>query len=452
MAQNIALSMSQTQRMDASQMQVLEIVTLPLEELSDKIKKEAEKNPVINIKENEGSYEDLSSRFHSSPSSYSDEANSSEYSDDGENDWFEKTVTEKESLTEHLMKQLGYLALDEQVKKAAEIIISCLDPHGFTGPDPSALLPDELKSHAKEAVEAVQTLEPTGVGAKDWRGAIMLQIREIEKNPDEISRYKDIIYHGLDYIKEGKLDALARALKIGRGDLDGMLEVLRTLTPFPGLKYSSDYTQYSVPELSFHNQDGTIHMKVLKGNLPSLEIDDSYLSMREELKKNKSDKGKEALKYLGENITSAQSLVKMLSFRYSSLEKIGLVLADKQRDFFLYGPMFLKGLTMTETAEIMGVNVSTVSKMAAMKYVDTDWGIYPLRFFFSTEVKKEDGEDLSKNSVKLMIEKIINENTGKKALSDQKIADALAKEGIKIARRTVAKYRSEMALDSSRDR
>ena len=174
--------------------------------------------------------------------------------------------------------------------------------------------------------------------------------------------------------------------------------------------------------------------------------------MREELKKNKSDKGKEALKYLGENITSAQSLVKMLSFRYSSLEKIGLVLADKQRDFFLYGPMFLKGLTMTETAEIMGVNVSTVSKMAAMKYVDTDWGIYPLRLFFSTEVKKEDGEDLSKNSVKLMIEKIINENTGKKALSDQKIADALAKEGIKIARRTVAKYRSEMALDSSRDR
>ena len=126
MAQNIALSMSQTQRMDASQMQVLEIVTLPLEELSDKIKKEAEKNPVINIKENEGSYEDLSSRFHSSPSSYSDEANSSEYSDDGENDWFEKTVTEKESLTEHLMKQLGYLTLDEQVKKAAEIIFEII--------------------------------------------------------------------------------------------------------------------------------------------------------------------------------------------------------------------------------------------------------------------------------------------------------------------------------------
>lgn len=438
--------------MDVSQMQVLEIVTLPLEELSEKIKKEAEKNPVINITEPERSYEDISSRSYSSSRTYADEANSSDYSDDGENDWFEKTVTEKESLTEHLMKQLGCIPLSEKVRRAAEILISSLDPHGFTGPDPSSLLPESLKPYAKEAVDAIETMEPTGVGAKDWKGAIMLQIKEIEKNPEEVSRYRDIIYHGLDYIKENRLDALAKALRIGRADLDGMLEIIKTLTPFPGLKYSSDYTHYSVPELSFHNIDGVIHMRVLKGNLPSLEIDSSYLEMRDELKKDKSEKGKEAAKYLGENITSAQSLVKMLSFRYSSLEKIGMVLCERQRDFFLFGPMFLKGLTMTETAEIMDVNVSTVSKMAAMKYVDTDWGIFPLRFFFSSEVKKDDGEDLSKNSVKLMIEKIINEYTGKKALSDQKIADALAKEGIKIARRTVAKYRSEMALDSSRDR
>ena len=150
MAQNIALSMSQTQRMDASQMQVLEIVTLPLEELSDKIKKEAEKNPVINISEGERSYEDISSRSYSSSPSYSDEANSSDYSDDGENDWFEKTVTEKESLTEHLMNQLGCIPLTPPVKKAAEIIISSLDPHGFTGPDPSSLLPDSLKEYTKE--------------------------------------------------------------------------------------------------------------------------------------------------------------------------------------------------------------------------------------------------------------------------------------------------------------
>ncbi|MGN1164232.1 MAG: RNA polymerase factor sigma-54 [Candidatus Ornithospirochaeta sp.] len=444
--------MSQTQRLDASQLQVLEIVTLPTEELSERIKTEAGKNPVLNITEGEKSYEEFSSRVPSYSSRPSDEANGRDYGDDEENDWFEKVVTEKESLTEHLEKQLGCIPLSEEGKKAAEIIISSLDSHGFTGPSPEDLLPSFLKPYAKEAVDAIQTMDPTGVGAKDWRGAVMLQIKEIEKNQDEVSRYRDIIYHGLDYIKENKLDALARALRIGRADLDAMLGVLKTLTPFPGLKYSSDYTHYALPELSFRVEGETIHMKVLKGNIPSVEIDQSYLEMRDELKKSKNEKDKNAAKYLGENISSAQSLVKMLSFRYSSLEKIGLVLAEKQRDFFLHGPMFLKGLTMTETASIMGVNVSTVSKMAAAKFVDTPWGIYPLRFFFSSEVKKDDGEDLSKNSVQLMIQKILEENNTGKPLSDQKIADALEEKGVKIARRTVAKYRAQMSLESSRGR
>ena len=452
MAENISLSMTQTQRMDASLIQVLEIVTLPTEELKEKIKREAEKNPVINLGEEEKSYDAIPSYSSSPTIQYRDEANGSEYSDDGENDWFEKTVGEKESLGEHLYKQLGCMELTEEVRKAAEILISELDDRGFTGPNPEEALPSNLKPYTKEAVEAIQAMEPTGVGAKDWRGAIMLQIKEIEKDKDEVSRYRDIIYHGLDYIKDNRLDALAKALRIGRADLDAMLSVIRTLTPFPGLKYSSDYTHYTIPELSFHTVDGVIYMKVLKGDLPEVEIDQSYLDLRDSLKKEGNEKSKEAAKYLGENITSAQNLMKMLSFRYSSLERIGRVLAEKQRDFFLHGPMFLKGLTMTETAEIMGVNVSTVSKMAAAKTVDTDWGIYPLRFFFSSEVKKEDGDDLSRNSVKLRIEKIIKENTTGKKLSDQKIADALAKEGIMIARRTVSKYRQEMALDSSRDR
>ena len=452
MGQNISLSMSQTQRLDASQLQVLEIVTLPTEELSERIKREAEKNPVLNITEGERSYEEFSSRASSYSPRFSDEANGREYGDDDENDWFEKIVTERESLEEHLEKQLGCIPLSPQAKKAAEIIISSLSPHGFTGPSPEDLLPDGLKIYAKEAVDAIQTMDPTGVGAKDWRGAIMLQIKEIEKNQEEISRYRDIIYHGLDYIKENKLDALARALRIGRADLDAMLGVLRTLTPFPGLKYSSEYTHYALPELSFFVTGETVHMKVLKGNIPSVALDESYIEMRDQLKKSRREEDKSAAKYLGENISSAQSLMKMLSFRYSSLEKIGLVIGEKQHDFFLHGPMFLKGLTMTETASLMGVNVSTVSKMAAAKFVDTPWGIYPLRFFFSSEVKKEDGEDLSKNSVQLMIQKILEENSSGKPLSDQKIADALEKRGIKIARRTVAKYRAQMSLESSRGR
>lgn len=435
--------------MAAQQIQALEIITLPTEELGEKIRKEAENNPVINLKEGDASYEAYSARYANHAVS-NDEANSADYGDgEDSSSWFERVVTEKESLEEHLLNELGCLELNDNIRRVAETLISSLDPHGFTGPDPSVWVPEKDKTYVEDAVKAIQQLEPTGVGAKDWKGAIMLQIREIEHDKAEIARYKDIIYKGLDYIREGRLDQLAKALKISRTDLDNMLSVIRSLTPFPGLKYSSDYTNYALPELSFKVKEGRILMKVLRGGLPEIEVDDSYREMKEALKADKSAKGKEASRYLSENLSSADTLANLLKLRETTLEKIGTVLAERQADFFLYGPMFMKGLTMTETAELIGVNVSTVSKIAQAKFVDTDWGIFPLRYFFSAEIKKEDGDDLSRNSVKLMIQKLVNENTSGKALSDQKISDALAEMGIKVARRTVAKYRSEMAMDAT---
>ncbi|MBQ0071373.1 MAG: RNA polymerase factor sigma-54 [Spirochaetales bacterium] len=450
MAQNFSFSMEQSQKMAAQQIQALEIVTLSTDELREKIKKEAETNPAIRVTEGDASFEAYSSRYSSGPS-FSDEANSSDYSDgdDSSSSWFEKVVTERESLEEHLLSELGCLELDENVRRTAEEIITSLDPHGFTGPDPRNGVPERDWDYVEDAVKAVQLLEPTGVGAKDWKGAIMLQIKEIEHDSAEIQRYRDIIYRGLDYIKDGKLDQLAKALKISRADLDNMLAVIKTLTPFPGLKYSSDYTNYAIPELSIKVKNGKIVMRVLKGLLPEIDVDDEYKEMRSLMKGSSSQKEKEASKYLSDSISSAETLVNLLKLRENTLEKIGLFLAEKQEDFFLQGPLFMKGLTMTETADSLGIAISTVSKIAQAKYVDTDWGIFPLRYFFSSEVKKEDGGDLSKNSVKLMIKKIIDSNTSAKALSDQKISDKLAEMGIQVARRTVAKYRSEMDLDAS---
>lgn len=450
MAQNLSFSMEQSQKMAALQIQTLEIVTLPTDELREKIKKEAETNPAINLREGEASYEVYSSR-HSSTPTYSDEANGADYSDgdDASSSWFEKIVTERESLEEHLLKELGCLELEENVRRTAEEIITALDPHGFTGPDPRQGVPERDWNYVEEAVKAVQTLEPTGVGAKDWRGAIMIQIKEIEFDTAELQRYRDILYRGLDYIRDGRLDQLAKALKISRTDLDNMLSVIKSLTPFPGLKYSSDYTSYAIPELSIKVKNGKIVMRVLKGVLPEIEVDEEYREMRNLMKGASDKKEKEASKYLSDSISSAETLVNLLKLRETTLEKIGLFLAQRQEDFFLQGPMFMKGLTMTETADALGIAISTVSKIAQAKYVDTDWGLFPLRYFFSSEVKKEDGGDLSKNSVKLMIKKIIEENTSPKALSDQKISDKLAEMGIQVARRTVAKYRAEMDLDAS---
>lgn len=442
MEQALTTSTSLSQRLDTSLLQFIDMVTMPAQELNEKIKAEAEKNPVLEIKDNTSSFDAMpqSTDYYRRAG---DEANGKEYSDDDAPDWFEKTVSEKEDLREHLLKELGCLELDESVRETAETIISSLDMYGFTGPDPESLVPVREKPYVKDAVKAIQSLEPTGVGAKDWREALMIQIREIEKNSEEVSRYRDIIYRGLDYIKNGEEDKLAKALRIDRKDLDGMIEVIKSLTPFPGLKYTSDYTPYVLPEIQITVKDGVVVLKMLQSGLLDAGIDNTYLELKDELKSRGDRKEKEAGRFLRENISSAENLINVIRLRKESMKKIGLLLVEKQHDFFLYGPMFLKALTMTTAAGILGVNVSTVSKLAQDKYVLTDWGIYPLKFFFSTEVRTE-GDELSKTAVIYKIREIIGNNTTGKKLSDQKIADMLESEGIHVARRTVNKYRREI--------
>ena len=446
MEQTLSTSTILSQRLDTSLLQFLDMITMPSQELNERIKAEAEKNPVLEIKDSTSSFEAISSRGGERRTS-SDEANSSDYSEDDPSDWFEKTVSEKEDLREHLINELGCLDIDPPVRETAETIISALDMYGFTGPNPELLVPEREKPYVKDAVKVIQTLEPTGVGAKDWREALMLQIREIESNREEVSRYRDIIYHGLDYIKDGEEDRLAKALRIGREDLGEMIKVIKSLTPYPGLKYTSDYTPYVIPEIQITVKDGIVVLKMLSSGLLDAGIDNTYLELKDELKSKDDRKDKEANKFLRENISSAEHLIKIIRLRKETMKKIGMMLVEKQHDFFLYGPMFLKALTMTQAAEILGVNVSTVSKLAQDKYVLTDWGTYPLRFFFSTEVKTSNSEDegeLSKTAVIYKIREILENDTSGKKLSDQKIADLLEEEGIHVARRTVNKYRREI--------
>ncbi len=446
MEQTLSTSTILSQRLDTSLLQFLDMITMPSQELNERIKAEAEKNPVLEIKDSTSSFEAISSRGGERHTT-SDEANSSDYAEDDSSDWFEKTVSEKEDLREHLINELGCLDIDPPVRETAETIISALDMYGFTGPNPELLVPEREKPYVKDAVKVIQTLEPTGVGAKDWREALMLQIREIESNREEVSRYRDIIYRGLDYIKDGEEDKLAKALRIGREDLDEMIKVIKSLTPYPGLKYTSDYTPYVIPEIQITVKEGIVVLKMLSSGLLDAGIDNTYLELKDELKSKDDRKDKEANKFLRENISSAEHLIKIIGLRKETMKKIGMMLVEKQHDFFLYGPMFLKALTMTQAAEILGVNVSTVSKLAQDKYVLTDWGTYPLRFFFSTEVKTSNSEDegeLSKTAVIYKIREIIENDTSGKKLSDQKIADLLEAEGIHVARRTVNKYRREI--------
>ncbi|MCR5732907.1 MAG: RNA polymerase sigma-54 factor, partial [Sphaerochaetaceae bacterium] len=207
-----------------------------------------------------------------------------------------------------------------------------------------------------------------------------------------------------------------------------------------------------IPDLSIKQEDGKLVLRMNDSTLPVLSIDAEYKKMAEEYTKAKSKDEKEAASYLKTQISSGENLINQLDMRRTTLEKVGRVLLQRQKGFFLFGKESLRPLTLQDVATEIGVHATTVSRITTSKYIDTDFGIIPLKNLFSSAVDNSIGEDYSKTAVKELVRKIIEENTTGKKLSDQKISDMLKDKGISCARRTVSKYRAELGLDSSFER
>ena len=429
----------------------METLAASNEELREKIKKEAESNPVIKVIERTPSYSEFSDRYIASSGKRDDYSDTEPYDpDDSRHNWIEGMVSGGESLEEHLLKQLGEIDTDDRTREAAEIIITALDKNGFLPASPLMILPEKLWDRQEHALAIVQAMDPAGVGASDWRESLILQAKDKGLKGKELKIFSELVLDCLDSLRQGKTAAIAKQLRTDEEEILALSDFLKTLTPFPGREYSSDWDQYITPDISIKKEGEVLRLRINSDALPSVELDPEYTEMLSELKKDGDNK--DASKFLKEKISSAESLISQLEARTTALEKLGAMLMDKQKDFFLYGPLHLKGLTMKEAAEIIGVHEATVSRIANSKYIDTDWGIYPIRSLFSNTVESADGQNISKNAVKEMIRKIISENETGKPLSDQKISDILKERGITAARRTVSKYRKELNIDSSFER
>ena len=453
MQQGLKLQIAAKQQLKISTQLVATMETLAAsnEELREKIKNEAESNPVIKVVERTPSYSEFSDRYIASSGKRDDYSDTEPYDpDDSRHNWIEGMVSVGESLEEHLLKQLGEIDTDDRTREAAEIIITALDKNGFLPASPLMILPEKLWDRQEDALAIVQAMEPAGVGAADWRESLILQAKDKGLKGKELRLFSELVLDCLDNFRQGKIAAIAKQLRTDEEEILALSDFLKTLTPFPGREYSSDWDQYIIPDISIKKEGDVLRLRINSDALPSVELDPEYTEMLSELKKDGDNK--DASKFLKEKISSAESLISQLEARTTALEKLGAMLMDKQQDFFLYGPLHLKGLTMKEAAEIIGVHEATVSRIANSKYIDTDWGIYPIRSLFSNTVASADGQNISKNAVKEMIRNIISENETGKPLSDQKISDILKERGITAARRTVSKYRKELNIDSSFER
>ena len=456
----IGLEVSQKQllKLNTNMLQSLELMTLPISELQHRIERELEENPTLNAEDPGGlsdsyeEYADRQLRNEAHELSYSDSSAYGSDLSDSHQAWLEGTVSREETLQEHLMMQLGCLKLDDATRRCAETIISDLDSSGFFSHPLEQILSPELLKVKDEALEALHSLDPAGIAAEDYRESLCLQARDVGIEEREYAAFRMMVYDALPLLRQGKTKEASQVMGTSVSETECLFSFLKTLTPYPGARFSSGPEQVIIPDLSIKQEDGRLVLRMNDSTLPILSIDAGYQNMAKEYSGASSRDEKEASSYLKKQIASGENLISQLELRRSTLEKVGKVLMQRQKGFFLFGKGSLKPLTLQDVASDIGVHATTVSRITTSKYIDTDFGILSLKSLFSSSVGNSTGEDYSKTAVKEMVRKIIEENTTGKKLSDQKISDMLKDKGISCARRTVGKYRAELGLDSSFER
>ncbi len=448
--------------------QTLEVLAMNNIELHERIKGEIEQNPALVIPpERNLSIERLSS-ISSKGSVAEDLSDKSSYGSDksmgirtsgtfdqaaSDNNkmFLEGALTSPESLQDHLLEQLGCLSIDEEKCELAKLIISNLDHNGFHRNQVDELVPSARRKKLHEALEVVQALDPSGIAVSDVRESLVLQAKHDGLKGEDLSIFTEMVLHHLENLKSGKFRQIAKTLHSDEEQIQMLYDYLRTLTPYPASAFDSGEIQYIVPELSVKRIDNTLKLHMNTGTLPELIIDEEFTALAEEVG---PDQKKETGTYIKEALRKAAQLQSSVQMRYDTIRKIGIILLEKQHSFFLEGPAKLKPLTYRDIAGEVGVHETTISRAVNGKYIDTDFGIFPMKELFSSSLQSSASSsgEVSKRAVKEMIDVIIRENTSGKALSDQKIANILQDRGISIARRTVNKYRKELQIDSSYER
>jgi RNA polymerase sigma-54 factor len=360
----------------------------------------------------------------------------------------ENTLTRPPNLSDHLTWQLSMSDASPRTKEVANFIIGNIDEDGYLRASLDEIIASGpfTAEEVDKAVRAVQCLDPIGVGARDLRECLLLQLEflEIEAPLVEI-----IIRDHWDEFMQRKFVPLAKTLGIDMKSLEGLVEIIKHLDPKPGRKYSSERAIYVEPDVYVHKVSDEYIIVLNEDGMPKLRINGSYRSMLNSMD-NKSDG--ETVNYIKDKIRSAVWLIKSLDQRQRTIYKVAESIVKHQREFLEKGIDFLRPLVLRDVADDIQMHESTVSRVVSNKYMHTPRGLFLMKYFFHSGIDSDTGEDISSLTVKKKIQSYIENEDPRKPLSDSKIMKILNDEGINIARRTVAKYRDELNIPSSTDR
>lgn len=486
--QRPALVQEQRLKLSPQLFQSIQLMALPIQDLRTRIQEELEANPALDLVEEKAtlSLDDVDQKkaeefeiFENSSDpgfttgGYDDEAG------DAKRKFMEGALSRSESLHEHLLWQLRVQPIDPESFTVGELLINNLDRNGFHIEDPTLLVGPDREALLEPMMQMIRRFDPTGTCVSDYRESLVVQAEIADGMPPAAI---PIIRDYLELLDRGKFAEIAKKLKVDEEAVTEALAAIRRLTPFPGREFSSDTPTYVIPDLLVTVRDGQVVIIINDEEIPVLGINPFFAGINQPRatkngsaaavgKKSSNDGAapgretaaadqpvvadKNVKRFVNQTVKDARWFIHSIHQRNQTLLKVSRAIVEFQRDFFVRGPKALVPLTLKDIAGEVGVHEATVSRITTNKYVQTEWGIFELKYFFSNSISGagSTGSRFSKEAVKQIIKEILADQAGSgKALSDQRISELLSKRGIDIARRTVAKYRNELDISSSYER
>lgn len=460
------LELKQTQKLSPLQIQTIKLIELPIQELEQKVKAELEDNPVLDDSpapdksdDNDESKDISIDEIDENDPIPSYKLRVNNYGKDERPQY--NTFSVKESFTQSLMEQLGYRNMSKHDHDVAAFIIGSLNSDGYLRRDIDSIVDDlafraNIESTPEEVLRmlrVVQEFDPAGVGARDLRECLLLQLKAQEQN--QVTRLAETVL--ADYFTEFSnrhFQKIIAKLGLTEEEMKAVLAKIVKLNPSPGGQIDDSYNdqaQQIVPDFVLDIVDGEPKLSMPRFNIPEIRVNRKYADLLAEAQGSSDRQKKEAATFVKQKLDSAKWFVEALKQRYNTLESTMKAIVNYQRDYFMDGDESnLKPMVLKDIAERTGFDISTISRVVNSKYIETHFGIYPLKYFFSEGLENQDGEEVSTRELKMALRECVDAENKRKPLTDDQLVAEMNKRGYKVARRTIAKYRDQLDIPKAR--
>ncbi|MCG2714032.1 MAG: RNA polymerase factor sigma-54 [Candidatus Omnitrophica bacterium] len=420
----------------------ISLLQMPLVKLQEYVKQQIEENPLLETEKMETPLRETESDLNSN----SDE-------DEEKQDYRESLITNPVTLQEHLLRQLHLFANTEDERKTGEFIIENVNDDGYLkiSIEEIAKVSQAAPSQVQKVLSLIQTFNPIGVGARDLRECLLLQIK-IKGEEKFLAAGRQalvgqIVDKYLPYLEKKKFEFLANKLKVPVERIKEAIKEIANLEPKPGRSFNTERTVRLIPDAILKRNNDKYEVMLNDWELPSLNLNPKYKRMLEQ-----KDITEDTKEYLKERLGAAKFLINAINNRKETIKKVTETIVYIQKDFLDNGMQNLKPMTLSQIAHLVDKHKSTVSRTVNNKYLQTPDGIFELRHFLSSGVKQENGEFYSSKAIKSKIKDLIENENKENPLTDQEVVNLLKQEGISISRRTIAKYRNQLKILSSKSR